>query len=138
MENFSWVFQKQRKKHMKRLSFITQFKIEFLLPFTGCRKVLGKMPLRSSWDGDWKEIPCSSIAFTLLQELRWLETFCQNIFIVFKSSAKKNAEVCSSIFGESISIAYLSHVCLLADCLLACYSFVIIIIIVWLCRKFFE
>ena len=27
-----------------RLSFITQFKIEFLLPFTGCRKLLGKMP----------------------------------------------------------------------------------------------
>ena len=24
---------------MKRLSFITQFKIEFLLPFSGCRKV---------------------------------------------------------------------------------------------------
>ena len=30
---------------MKRLRFITQFKIEFLLPFTGCRKVLGKMPV---------------------------------------------------------------------------------------------
>ena len=47
MENLSWVFQKQkkkRKKQMKRLIFITQFKIEFLLPFTGCRKVLGKMP----------------------------------------------------------------------------------------------
>ena len=29
---------------MKRLSFITQFKIGFLLPFTGCRKVFGKMP----------------------------------------------------------------------------------------------
>ena len=28
---------------MKKLSFITQFKIDFLLPFTGCRKVLGKM-----------------------------------------------------------------------------------------------
>ena len=27
-----------------RLSFMTQFKIEFLLQFTGCRKVLGKMP----------------------------------------------------------------------------------------------
>ena len=26
------------------MSFITQFKIEFLLPFNGCRKVLGKMP----------------------------------------------------------------------------------------------
>ena len=29
---------------MKRLSFITKFKIEFLPPFTGFRKVLGKMP----------------------------------------------------------------------------------------------
>ena len=28
---------------MKRLSFKTQFKIEFLLPFTGCREVFGKM-----------------------------------------------------------------------------------------------
>ena len=28
---------------MKRLSFITQFKIGFLLPFTGCRKELEKM-----------------------------------------------------------------------------------------------
>ena len=27
-----------------RLSFITQFKIEFLLPFSSCKKVLGKMP----------------------------------------------------------------------------------------------
>ena len=30
---------------MKILSFITQFKIEFLLPFTSSRKVLGKMPV---------------------------------------------------------------------------------------------
>ena len=29
----------------KRLSFLTQFKIEFLLSFTGRRKVLGKMPV---------------------------------------------------------------------------------------------
>ena len=29
---------------MKKLSFITQFKIEFLLPFTSCRSMLGKMP----------------------------------------------------------------------------------------------
>ena len=35
---------KKKKKYMKRLSLITQFKIEFLLPFIGCRKVLGKMP----------------------------------------------------------------------------------------------
>ena len=27
-----------------RLSFINQFKIEFLRLFTGCTKVLGKMP----------------------------------------------------------------------------------------------
>ena len=33
-----------KKQHMKRLSFITQFKIEFLPLFADCRKVLGKMP----------------------------------------------------------------------------------------------
>ena len=32
---------------MKWLSFITQFKSQFLLPFTGCRKVLEKMSERS-------------------------------------------------------------------------------------------
>ena len=41
----SSVSQKQkRKKNMKRLSFITQFKIEFLLLFTCCKKMFGKMP----------------------------------------------------------------------------------------------
>ena len=46
MENLPRVFQKQtnKKKNKKRSSFITQFKIEFLLPFTGCEKGLGKMP----------------------------------------------------------------------------------------------
>ena len=46
MENLLRVFQnKKEEKNIKRLSFIiTQFKIEFLLPFTGCRKVLEKMP----------------------------------------------------------------------------------------------
>ena len=32
-----------RRVKQKRLSFITQFKIEFLLPFTSCRKVLRKI-----------------------------------------------------------------------------------------------
>ena len=36
---------KNEQKHMKKLSFITQFKIKFLLPFTGLRKVFGKMPV---------------------------------------------------------------------------------------------
>ena len=44
MENLSRVFQTQkRKKHIMRLSFITPFKIEFLLPSV-VEKVLGKMP----------------------------------------------------------------------------------------------
>ena len=34
---------KQQQK-MKRLSFITQFKFEFLRLFPSCREVLGKMP----------------------------------------------------------------------------------------------
>ena len=41
---------------MKRLSFITQFKIEFLLPFTGCRKVLGKMPVHWIGWGDFETV----------------------------------------------------------------------------------
>ena len=47
MENYSRVFRKQNKtktKKEKRLNFITQFKNDFLLTFSGCRKVLGKMP----------------------------------------------------------------------------------------------
>ena len=44
MEDFSRVFF--FLKSMKRLRFITQWKIEFLLPFTGCRKVLEEMPGR--------------------------------------------------------------------------------------------
>ena len=45
MENISRVFQKQKEKeHMKRLSFITQFKIEFLLPLNNCTKLLGEIP----------------------------------------------------------------------------------------------
>ena len=44
-KSFKGVSKKKKKKNIKRLSFIiTQFKIEFLLPFTGCRKVLEKLP----------------------------------------------------------------------------------------------
>ena len=44
MENLSRMFQKQkRKKKHKKLSFINHFNIEFLLPFTGYRKVLGEL-----------------------------------------------------------------------------------------------
>ena len=35
---------KQKKTCTEIVKFITQFKIEFLLPFTGCRRVLGEMP----------------------------------------------------------------------------------------------
>ena len=34
------------ERELMRLSLLTQFKIDFLLPFTGCRKVLRKMPQR--------------------------------------------------------------------------------------------
>ena len=37
MENPSRVFQKQKRKTIHG-------KIEYLLPFTGCRKLFGKMP----------------------------------------------------------------------------------------------
>ena len=44
MENLSRVFQKQKRKKNTRLTFITQFKIEFLLLFPSFRKMLGKRP----------------------------------------------------------------------------------------------
>ena len=43
MKKLSTALQKQKRKK-NRLSFITQFMFEFLLLFTGSRKVLGKMP----------------------------------------------------------------------------------------------
>ena len=36
--------KKEKNTHMMILIFITQFKIKFLLLFTHCRKVLGKIP----------------------------------------------------------------------------------------------
>ena len=36
--------EKEKKKHIKKLSFIIQFKFEFLIMFTGCSEVVGKMP----------------------------------------------------------------------------------------------
>ena len=45
MENLSKVFlDKHRKKDLRRLSFKTQFMVEFLLLLTGCRKMLGQKP----------------------------------------------------------------------------------------------
>ena len=44
IEILSRVFQnqnKKKKKTYKEMIFITQFKTKFLLPFTGCRIVLG-------------------------------------------------------------------------------------------------
>ena len=44
MENLRSVLKKKKTHtHMERLSFLTQFKIEFILSLTGCRKVLGKI-----------------------------------------------------------------------------------------------
>ena len=37
--------QAKKQKHMKRLRFITKFKIEFLLSFTGCTNMFGKIPV---------------------------------------------------------------------------------------------
>ena len=36
--------EKEKKKHIKKLTFITQFNFKFLIMFTGCREVVGKMP----------------------------------------------------------------------------------------------
>ena len=57
MEYLSRVFlDKHTKKYLKRLSIKTQFKIELLLPFTGCKKVLGKSVGKSEGKGGRKDM----------------------------------------------------------------------------------
>ena len=46
-KSFKGVSKTKKKKHIKTLNFIPKFKIKFLLPFTSCRKVLGKMPVNA-------------------------------------------------------------------------------------------
>ena len=46
---------------MKRFSFITQFKIELLLSFTSCRKVLGKIHVSLSWNNKGHKINTKSV-----------------------------------------------------------------------------
>ena len=44
MENLSWVFEKQeRKKTHEGIEFRTSIQDWVLVPFTGCRKVPGKI-----------------------------------------------------------------------------------------------
>ena len=43
-ESFKCVSKTKKKKKTRMISFKTQLKIEFLLPFTGRRKELQKMP----------------------------------------------------------------------------------------------
>ena len=54
MENLSKMFQTQKRKktNMKRLGLLIQFKIEFLLPFTSCRKVLQKKKTHNGFYAD--------------------------------------------------------------------------------------
>ena len=73
---------------MKRLSFITQFKIEFLLLFTGCRKVLGKMP-----------VDCCSLHTIAKVQWQFIGklSYCQSVSISSKLTMKilvNSAEQC--------------------------------------------
>ena len=58
MENISRVFQKQKRKKLhEEIELHNSFKIGFLLPLTGCRKVLGKMPVILI-HYQWKKFQC--------------------------------------------------------------------------------
>ena len=62
-----------RRVKLKRLNFITEFKIEFLLPFTGCRKVLRKMPERYIIVSVLQShLSQNSVKITLLKKHRYL------------------------------------------------------------------
>ena len=74
---------KKEKKHMKRLSFITHFKIEFLVPFTSCRKVPGKKPAGLFEVTNEQQI-FSKYFKSILQFLQILQDF---LYIVFNEKS---------------------------------------------------
>ena len=62
---------------MKGLSFIAQFKIDFLLPFTGCRKVLRKM---SALGVSRQIIVSQSFSRDVIDDMR--DALCKELFFV--------------------------------------------------------
>ena len=74
------------------LSFLGQIMIKFLLPFTGCRKVLGKMP---------------DVAFSLQPGVKGLKIFkAQNFFLSLCSCVNGNMSV-----GKGKDSRILFHYC---------------------------
>ena len=65
--------KKEKKTNEEILSFITQFKIEFLLPFTCCRKVLGKKPVvvLLMIPTTCTKIYCSKLLIIILLKIDW-------------------------------------------------------------------
>ena len=88
MENLSRVFQKEKEKEntWKRLSFITQFKIEFLLLFTGCRKVLGKMPVNALIQPSQKWESFNFLVETFLHFLSWTFMIQRTVSLTLRHS----------------------------------------------------
>ena len=78
------------------MSFITQFKIEFLLPFTGCRNVLGKMTAKIVNSHD-------SLIFLANYIYRFQKKIMQSIF-----SLSNAQEVEIAVYKENALKAFLS------------------------------
>ena len=78
-KSFFRSFEKKltRRVKLKRLSFIAQFKIDFLLPFTGCRKVLRKM---SALGVSRQIIVSQSFSRDVIDDMR--DALCKELFFV--------------------------------------------------------
>ena len=99
---------KKEKKHMKRLSFITHFKIEFLVPFTSCRKVPGKK--RDGLFEVTNEQQIFSKYFkSILQFLQILQDF---LYIVFNEKSFNEVSLYRkyiTITKQKVKIPYFTH-----------------------------
>ena len=91
--------KKEKKKHLKELSFMTQFKIEFLLLFTGCRKVLGKMLANEINSTEFFKCNFLTIffpkSFWFIQLFVWCRSFPHKRFSKFSTSKKIGRTVIS-------------------------------------------
>ena len=115
MENLSRVFQNKKKTKKtasylaKRSNFITQFKIEFLLPFVGCRKVLRKMPVFNSIQSlEINDLRVSLDKFLILDRYSLPEAeLCQSGFTVL------SLIMCLRSYRERKSIKPARHISLI-------------------------
>ena len=100
--------KKDNRLNINRLSFVTWFKMEFLLPFTCCRKVLRKMPGEGWQKGRRvKKEDC----LTFLNILSTKKTCSHQVGLWKLSITEKRRNMTKYLTWNSIRLKFLKKTC---------------------------